>query len=164
MKDRTYHEEPLVTLMCEVESMLNNRPLLPCSNDPNDFSVLTPNDFVIKKFDNYAPGDFNESDDSSRKKFRSVQYAGNVFWQRFAKEYITSLNQRTKWLKNRRNFEVGDLVLIYQNNTPRSHWPLGRITRLLPSKDSVVRSVEIKLPNSTVTRPTGTLCLLEKSD
>ena len=54
MKDRTYHEEWLVTVLCENEAMLNSRPLLPCSNDPNDFDALTHNNFIMKKFDNFA--------------------------------------------------------------------------------------------------------------
>ena len=38
--------------------MLNSRPLLACSINPGDFDVLTPNDFIIKKFDNFVPGDY----------------------------------------------------------------------------------------------------------
>ena len=50
--------------------MLNSRPLLPCSNASSDFGTLITNDFIIKKFDNFAPGDFNEDEISSRKKFK----------------------------------------------------------------------------------------------
>ena len=77
MKDRTYHEESLITLLCEIETMLNSRPLLPCCNDPSDFDALIPNDFIIKKFHNFAPGDFNKDDISLRKKFKSVQSYSN---------------------------------------------------------------------------------------
>ena len=28
--------------------------------DPKNFDALTPNDFIIKEFYNFAPGDFNE--------------------------------------------------------------------------------------------------------
>ena len=94
MKDRTYHEKSLITLPCEIEAMLNSRPILPCRNDPSDFDALNP-DFIIKKFDNFAPGDFNEDDISSRNKFKSVQSYSNEFWRRFIKEYITSLNIRS---------------------------------------------------------------------
>ena len=162
MKDRTYHKEPLITLLCEIEAMLNSGPLLPCSNDPSDFDALTPNDFIIKKFDNFAPGYFNEDNISSRKKFESVQPYSNEFWRRYIKEYTTSLNKRTKWFRDQRNFEVGDLVLIHQNNI-RSHRPLGRITKVSPSNDNVARLVEVKQPNSLMIRPTGSLCLIEKS-
>ena len=77
MKDRTYHEESLITLLCEIEAMLNSRPLLPSSNDPSDFDALTPNNFIIKRFDNFPPGDFNEDNISSRKIFKSVQSYSN---------------------------------------------------------------------------------------
>ena len=79
MKDRTYHEESLITLLCEIETMLNSRPLLPCCNDPSDFDALIPNDFIIKKFHNFAPGDFNKDDISLRKKFKSVLSYSNEF-------------------------------------------------------------------------------------
>ena len=51
MKDRTYHGESLITLIYKIETMLNSRPLLPCSIDLSDFDALTPNDFIIKKFE-----------------------------------------------------------------------------------------------------------------
>ena len=47
-KDRTYQEESLINLLCKTEAMLNSRPLLLCSNDPSDFDVLIPNNFIIK--------------------------------------------------------------------------------------------------------------------
>ena len=74
--------------------MLNSRSLLRCINDPINFDAMTPNEFIIKKFDNFSLGDFNEEDISSRKKFISVQSNSNEFCRRFIKEYITSLNKQ----------------------------------------------------------------------
>ena len=84
-QDRTHHEESLITLLCEIEAILNGRPLLPCDNNPIDFYAVTPNDFIIKKFDNFALGDFKEEGISSRKKFKSIQSYSNEFWRRFIK-------------------------------------------------------------------------------
>jgi len=39
--------EELSTVLCEVELILNNRPLIPISDDSNDFQCLTPNHFLI---------------------------------------------------------------------------------------------------------------------
>ena len=43
--DKTYHDESLITILCEIECILNSRLLLPCSDDPNDFEALTLNIF-----------------------------------------------------------------------------------------------------------------------
>ena len=48
LKDITYDDESLITLLCEIKAMLNSRPLLPCINDPNGFGALNCNDFIIK--------------------------------------------------------------------------------------------------------------------
>ena len=37
----------LTTVLCEVEYMVNNRPLLPIYGDINDYDVLTPNNFLL---------------------------------------------------------------------------------------------------------------------
>ena len=42
---------------------------------------------------------------------------------------------------------------MHQNNITRSHWLLGRITKVFPSNDNVVRSAEVKLPNSSMILP-----------
>ena len=126
---------------------------------PSDFDALTSKDFIIKKFNNFAPGDFNEDGISSRKNIKSVQSYSNEFWRRFIKEYIKSLNKQAKWFRDQRNFGVCNLVLIHQNNIPRSHWPLGRITKVFPSNNNFVWSVQLKLPNSLMIRPEASLCI-----
>ena len=59
--DKTYHEESLIAILCEIECILNSIPLLPCSDNPNDFEALTPNNVLIKKFENHSPGIFHTS-------------------------------------------------------------------------------------------------------
>ena len=86
IKNRTYREESLVTLLCEIKAMLNSIPLLPCSNYPSD--ELTSNNFIIKKFVNFAPVDFNEDDISSREKLKSVQSYSFEIWIKYIKKSI----------------------------------------------------------------------------
>ena len=56
------------------------------------------------------------------------------------------------------------MMLIQTENTPRAFWPLARIIETHVSNDGNVRSVKLKLPNSTVIRPSNKLCLLEECD
>ena len=78
------------------------------------------------------------------RKWRSVQAAGNVFWNRWKKEYLPFLNLGKRWTQKNRNLRVGDLLIISSHDVPRSHWPIGRITEVYPGRDGVVRSVKLK--------------------
>ena len=89
--DKTYHEESLITILCEITIL---------SDDPNDFEALTPNNFLIKRFDNHSPGIFDTSPHEYRSKWKSVQRAVNLFWERFIRECVPSLQRRQKWLTN----------------------------------------------------------------
>ena len=40
-------DEGLVTLLCEVESIINGRPITTVSGDSNDPELLTPNHFLF---------------------------------------------------------------------------------------------------------------------
>lgn len=71
------------------------------------------------------------------------------------------LQTRSKWYKDRQNFHVDDLVLLSDTNTPRGHWPMGRIIRVLPDKMDKVRQVEVLSKSKIYSRPISKLCLLE---
>ena len=58
--------------------------------------------------------------------------------------------------------KIGDLVLLESYNVPRTHWPLARITSTFPGRDNIVRTVELKTPNTVLVRPVGKIWLLEK--
>ena len=54
--DRIFTEEALYTFPCEVESLLNNRPVTPSSDDINDFEALTPNHLILgNSSSNHSP-------------------------------------------------------------------------------------------------------------
>ena len=67
--------------------------------------------------------------------------------------------------KESRNLEVGDVVLILNESTPRSSWPLGRILDIYHNmQDGLVRSVKLKTSTSVIIRPVDKLVLLEAAD
>ena len=77
--DKSYHEELLIIILCQIECILNSRPLLLGSDDPNDFEALTQNNFLIKKFDILSPTIFDTSPHEYKLKWKSVQIAVNLF-------------------------------------------------------------------------------------
>ena len=162
-RDRLFTEESLHTFLCEVESIVNQRPLTPSSDDIRDYEALTPNHVLIGNHSqSFSPGHFIDDEIDYKRKWRSVQAAANMFWNRWIKEYLPTLQIRPKWTRKSRNMLKGDLVIVETNNTPRSHWPLGRVIETFPGKDGITRVVKVKTPNMELMRPVAKLCLLEK--
>ena len=145
VKEQILDDEGLSTLMCEVESIVNGRPLTKVSEDPKDLEALTPNHLLLlHQGPQLPPGIFQSQDVYSTKRWRQVQYLANIFWHRWIKEYLPSLQERIKWQKPQRNFSVGDLVLLVDESTHRNAWPLGRVLEVYPGNDGRVRQVKIK--------------------
>ncbi|KFD49681.1 hypothetical protein M514_09513 [Trichuris suis] len=70
-------------------------------------------------------------------------------------------NTSKKWRTVETPPRVGDLVLIEEENVPRSRWRMGLIEELFPSKDGLCRTARVKSAKGFLTRPTAKLYLLE---
>ena len=163
LKEQFLDDEGLTTLMCEVESIVNGRPLTKVSDDPRDLEALTPNHLLLlRSGTTLPPGVFRKEDVYSRRRWQQVQYLSDVFWRRWLREYLPSLQERQTWTRPTVNFEVGDLVLVVDENSPRNSWPLGRIQEVKPNKgDGLVRRVALKTKTSVLERPINKIVLLE---
>uniref|UniRef100_A0A182HFN0 DUF5641 domain-containing protein n=1 Tax=Anopheles arabiensis TaxID=7173 RepID=A0A182HFN0_ANOAR len=74
----------------------------------------------------------------------------NELWKKWIKTYLPTLVRRTKWFESCKPIETGDVVLIVDENSPRNCWPRGRVERVVPSKDGVIRRVVIKTAKGTM--------------
>jgi hypothetical protein len=75
---------------------------------------------------------------------------------------LTLLQERQKWLLPQRNIAVGDIVLIADKDSPRNHWPMGKVVDVCPDKMGLVRVAHVKTQTSTYQRPvTKLVSLLE---
>ena len=152
-------------LFAEVAGILDTHPLCSSSDDPNDFEASTPSHFLQqRKGLAIPPGVLEDSEISSRKQWKRGQVLACHFWARWIREYLPLLQARTKWLTPKRNLKVNDLVLVVDAGLPRSHWSLGRVTKVFPGKDGLVRTAEIKTQTSNLVRPITKLCLLESTN
>jgi hypothetical protein len=155
-------EEGLSTLFCIVESVLNGRPLTVVSDDCKDLQPLTPNHLLMLQGDvQLTAGEFIKTDLYCRRRWRQVQYLADIFWQRWLREYLPTLQLRQKWLKPTRNLSVGDIVIVANNNTSRQSWPLGRVVEVYKGQDGLVRSAKVAMKAGEFVRPVNKLCLLE---
>lgn len=165
IKEQVLDEECLQTFFCEAEAIINSRPITAASSDVNDLEALTPNHLLLLKTKpSLPPGLFDKDDLYSRRKWKQVQYVSDLFWKRWCREYLPQLQQRQKWNDTRRNFSVGDIVLVVDDSAPRNSWMLARVIETIPDKKGLVRQVRIKTKNNILERPITKLCLLQEAE
>lgn len=148
----TYEE--FLTLIVQIESCLNSRPLVALSNDPNDLNALTPGHFIIGTALTSLPDpDLSSTCLSPLERWKLLQKIFQSFWKRWSLDYLSQLQQRTKWFTSKPNLKLNDLVLIKDDNQPPLKWKLGRIIELYPGEDNNVRVVKLKTVNGELKRP-----------
>ena len=107
-------------------------------------SIITP-----------PPGDFQQADIYSRKRWRWLQYMASVFWTRWHKEYIQHLPERQRWLHPQGSMEISDIMLVKDDDLSWCHWRLVRVSEASPDQDGHTRKVRVKM---------GDLCLNSRGE
>ena len=93
-----------------------------------------------------------------------MQHLSIEFWVRWKKEYVSSLQKRSKWSSSHRNLACGDIVLISDQNESRNKWPMGKVVATKTNEDGCVRSVTVMTAKGRYDRPIAKLILLVESD
>ena len=181
MGQQHFSLDQLITLMTEIEAVLNSRPLTYVYEDIASGFTLTPSHFLVTNqklglrntgdVDYQEDEDFLPSVDSATKLielWKKRQKRLDLFWKVWQEEYLLSLRKRlplehklSRSQSLRCEPKVGNTVIVKDGNVPRSVWKLGKILRLIPSRDSRIRSAEIQLGQSVISRPINHLYPLE---
>ena len=154
-------DETLLTLMAEVEKILNDRrPLTPPTSDLNDPEPLSPRKLLLPRPNVcYPTGESDTVYIYGSKRWRQAQYLADIFWKRWTREYLPTLQVTQKWLRPRPNLSVGDLVLVIGENSPRGRWPKGIVQEVFPDRNGNVRQVTVRTATSVLRRDVCKLCL-----
>ena len=157
----------------EIKQCVNNRPLTYVESEYPDLQPLTPNHLLrgipiqimpsVIQEDLHDPLCFDHqllNESYSKLSDRLIH-----FKQMWAKDYLASLKE--KHFGNTKPQQAvpvnpGDIVLVYCES-PRNNWPLGRITKIFPDPDGIVRTVEVFFQNHTSLRTLDKLYPLELS-
>ena len=155
-------DEELITAVTGAEGLMNSRPLTYQSANPADDVPLTPNHFLHGQIGGqFAPTSADETQYNPQKRWRRIQELVRHFWHRWLRELLPALSSRKKWYQERRDLQIGEVVLVVSPDTARGNWPLGRIIEVYPRQDGRVRVAKIQVGQSTVVRPVTKLCPLE---
>ncbi|KOX80083.1 hypothetical protein WN51_08987, partial [Melipona quadrifasciata] len=102
--------DELYTVLTQVESCMNSRPLHPMSSDPADLNPLTPGHFLIGRPLTALPHhDVTDVKTNRLSRFQLLQ-CSSIFHQ---------LQQRHKWRSSTsERFGVGTMVVLKDENLP----------------------------------------------
>ena len=89
----------------------------------------------------------NEGNDSGTlsKRARHLERLLEHFRGRSKKKYLTGIreHQRLKTKIRVRDILSGDIVNIHHVKSPRLQWRLGKVTKLFPGRNRIIRSAEL---------------------
>ena len=69
------------------------------------------------------------------------------------REYLPSLIEPKNWTQAIHPLQVGDKVLVMDENNRRGDWVIGEVVKLLPSIDGVVRKAIVRAGRTELTAP-----------
>lgn len=153
--------EEYSTILYQVEACVNSRPISPLNDDPTSLLALTPGHFLIGEPLVRLPDerDFQNIAANRLNRWEHVQKMTQHFWTRWHEEYLSTLINRPKWLTENRNIQIGDLVVLREDDTPPLKWKLARVQEVIRGTDNLVRSAIIRTSRGVYKRPVAKLGL-----
>lgn len=156
---QSLHEDVLLTLLIEVEGILNAKPLGYVSSDIADPDPVTPNMLLMGRRDASLP-QVSYAPDTLTRRWRHCQMMVDHFWAQFLRHYLPSLQVRQKWRRPTSDLVLGTVAMIVDPQLPRAQWPTGKIVKVIESADGRVRSAEVRVGKKTYLRPVARLVQL----
>ena len=145
------------TILYEVESLINARPITWLYNDPDEGTPISPSDLLHgKPFVQFPPLHEKRVDGAlpqmCRGRLRYLEKLKSAWWSRWQKEYLGELKEVHAAVKVNNQSKVavpGDVVLVRNENLPRGSWKLGRITGVKAGRDNQIRTASVEVVNLT---------------
>lgn len=153
-------------MLTRIEACLNSRPLLPLDTDLDNLATLTPAHFLIgERLTAFPEPDVTHLPINRLCRLQYLEKLRQGFWKKWSKDYLQQLQTRSKWKRKAdTNLEIGQLVIIKDDNLPPLAWPTGRITELHRGNDGCVRAVTLKTAHGPKSRGISKICVLPIQD
>ncbi|GFX28191.1 uncharacterized protein TNCV_15301 [Trichonephila clavipes] len=137
--------EEFLTIITQIEGILNSRPITPLSEDIDELEVLTPGHFLNgRPITSISEPNLLDKTENTLSRWQKLTKIVQHIWTKWSRDYLNNLQQRNKWQFHKDNVKLNAMVLIKDDNLPVNKWSLGCITKIVPGTDGKVRVVEIK--------------------
>lgn len=144
--------EELRTVIVEIESVINNRPITYVYDDTQGISYpLTPSQLINGRNLDRLPNDGHfeivNTYESLSKRAMYHRRLLSHFSKRWKNEYLLNLMEsyRPKSPQNEPIIDVDDVCILKNEQEKRSFWKLCRIAELLVGIDGAVRSARVEV-------------------
>ena len=149
-KTKLRHDE-LLTLLVEVEAIVNSRPLTFVS--PNDLEdPLTPSHLLTgcrllslpdnRDYEQETDKTFTTNSETLNKRMVLMNRLLQLFWKRWRLEYLLELRTaHVPWgpaSSGHKTIAEGDVVIVHDEQEKRGFWKIGLVLELLPGRDGEV--------------------------
>ena len=138
----------LLTYVGSATKIVNDRPLTPLSDDPRDFTAITPALLLTPYSSPYCVVGSPQHKDNLRRDYRFNISLSDQFWQKWLEFYLPWQQGRKKWLKMVQNLMPGQLVILtsMEDVSKRGKYQLGRVHEVIPQNRNgkqIVRRVKV---------------------
>ena len=143
--------DELLTVLVEIEGTLNSRPLTYVYNEVG-LEALTPTHLMHGRRLRTMPEQLSIPEDETnvtlRKRFRYIARKLQHFWNRWKNEYLAELREHhdcSKGASQNKIVEIGDVVVVMDEDKKRNQWKMGVIERVIQGRDGVARGASVRL-------------------
>lgn len=165
----TYME--FATVVVEAEGIINSRPITYDYSSPDEGQPLSPAKILygydlteippMRKSQHHEVPEVSGT--STLQRFWFLESVKTSMWNRWSKEYLTSLSERHLRQAQSKGVQavpsVGEVVLLRREKTPRRKWPLARVLEAKENpRDGKVRTCVIQTHNEE-----GKLSIINRS-
>ncbi|XP_053691297.1 uncharacterized protein LOC128739822 [Sabethes cyaneus] len=151
---RKLTDEILATILAEAAEIINMRPLTYLPQDSAETEALTPNHFLrgtVTCADTNTEGGPTELAEVLRNDYQRSQYLADKMWARWIKEYLPTINSRSKWFDDQKPLKEGDLVFVVDGKNRKS-WKRGIVETVIKGSDGRVRQVDVRTADRKIQR------------
>uniref|UniRef100_A0A6V7JG99 DUF5641 domain-containing protein n=1 Tax=Bracon brevicornis TaxID=1563983 RepID=A0A6V7JG99_9HYME len=85
-------------------------------------------------------------------RWKLISQKVQQYWEKWSREVLQRYQTIYKWQHPRGEIQVGTLVLILDENTPPTKWPLARVISPYVARDGHIRVVKLRTANQNVIR------------
>ena len=137
--------EQMLTLLQEIETVINNRPLTFVYNEPC-VEALTPNHLVFgRKLNLNGVNSGSNIEHDLNKRYNHFQTVLEHLIKRWKSEYLTELREfhKSKRSIGSVQINIGDIVLIEEDKKSRLLWKTAKVEKILASSDGCSRAATV---------------------